>query len=67
MAAYKLPKDDPERKGKIQKALVKAAEVPLEVVRLSAEVKGLAEELEPIAPKSAISDVYVSRYQAGAA
>ncbi len=67
MAAYKLPKDDPERKGKIQKALVRAAEVPLEVVKLSAEVKGLADELEPIAPKSAISDVYVSRYQAEAA
>ena len=67
MKAYKLPKDDPGRKEAIQKALIRAAEVPLEVVRLAAEVKGLADDLEAIAPKSAISDVYVSRYQAEAA
>jgi len=67
MEAYRLPKDDPERKERIREALIRAAEVPLEVVKLAAEVKMLADEMEGIAPKTAISDVFVARYQADAA
>ncbi len=66
MEAYRLPKDAPERKEAIQRALIKAAEVPLEVMRLAREALSLAQDLEPIAPRAAASDVMVARYQAEA-
>ncbi|NPB04276.1 MAG: glutamate formimidoyltransferase [Thermotogae bacterium] len=67
MEAYGLPKDSPERRIKIDEALEKAAKVPLETALLSKEVLRLADQIEPIAPKSAHSDVSVARYQAEAA
>ncbi|MEO0215125.1 MAG: glutamate formimidoyltransferase [candidate division WOR-3 bacterium] len=65
MEVYKLPKE--ERGEKLKEALIYAAKVPLETARLSLDVLKLCKDLEPIAPKTAISDVYVARYQSVAA
>ncbi len=67
MKAYKIPRDNPDRKVAIQKALIYAAQVPSETLELSLRALELCRHLENIAPKSAISDVYVARYQAIAA
>jgi formiminotetrahydrofolate cyclodeaminase len=58
--AYSIPKDQPDREEILEKALVKAAEVPLE---LAEEVSGLIPVLEALEEKGsrlAISDVAVA-------
>ncbi len=62
MKAFKIPKE--ERGESLKNALIYAAKVPMETARLSIEVISLIPKLKEIAPKSAISDVYVSKYQA---
>jgi methenyltetrahydrofolate cyclohydrolase len=62
-AAYKLPRDDDaqkaERSKAIQAALQGAAAVPLETMRLCADVLELAEEAAPLLNRAVISDVVV--------
>ena len=56
MAAFKVPKDDPERKAKIQEATVVAAEVPLETARKCLEVLRQCVTAAEKGNKNAISD-----------
>jgi methenyltetrahydrofolate cyclohydrolase len=62
-AAYKLPRADAaqkaERSEAIQAALQSAAAVPLETMRLCADVLELAEEAAPLLNPAVISDVLV--------
>jgi formiminotetrahydrofolate cyclodeaminase len=55
MAALKIPKEDPSRKGKLQDSLVKAALVPLETAKLSYQTREIALKMEGI-KKDVISD-----------
>ena len=65
--AYKLPKGDPARVRATDRALLGAAEVPLTVARLSAEVLDLALEIGRIGNKNATSDAKVAEGLARAA
>ena len=70
-AAYKMPKDTPEQKTArteaIQKALVKAMEVPLKTLRICAGLMDAFAELGRIGNKNLISDVGVAAILAEAA
>jgi glutamate formiminotransferase len=57
MAAMSLPKDDPARGARMQKALVHAAEVPLETARQAAAAYRLAETAAPLCGPAVASDV----------
>ena len=67
MAAYKIPKDDPERPRAIDRALVGAAEVPLDTARAAATTLELAGEVGAIGNKNARSDAKVAGLLAHAA
>ena len=56
MAAFKLPKDDPERKAKIQEATIGASEAPLQTARKCLEVMEKALVAAERGNKNAISD-----------
>jgi len=62
MAALKLPKDDPERKTKMQAALKRAAEVPLKTARLSAEALAGLAICEGSVSAQVVSDYRSARY-----
>ena len=66
-AAYKRPKDDPERARAIDEALLGAAAVPLAVAGLAARVLHLAREIGRIGNKNARSDAKVAAGLARAA
>jgi len=68
VAAYKTPKDQPDRKDKIQEAMWEATDTPLGTLEACKKGVALAGELELIALKTAASDVNVglSMLQAGA-
>src|SRR5579871_1516071 len=66
-AAYKLPKDSPERPAAIQAALKHAAEVPLETAERATRVEAALAILEEIGSPSMASDVAVGRMMAEAA
>ena len=70
-AAYKLPKDTPERQvqrdAAITAALIGASEVPLETARACADVAALAELVATRGNPNAISDAAVSALLAHAA
>ena len=59
-AAYKLPKESPERAGAIEAALVDAAEVPLETARACADVAELAAVAAEDGNANALSDAGVA-------
>jgi len=59
-AAYRRPKDDPERARVIDEALLGAAAVPLAVAGLSTRVLHLARELARIGNRNARSDAKVA-------
>ncbi|MDI6893004.1 MAG: cyclodeaminase/cyclohydrolase family protein [Bacillota bacterium] len=67
MSAYRLPKDDAGRSGAIQAALRRAAEVPLETGRRSAEVMDLARMVAERGIPSARTDAAVALLMARAA
>jgi glutamate formiminotransferase / formiminotetrahydrofolate cyclodeaminase len=71
MAAYKLPQETSELKGRrdeaIQNAMKCAAQVPLEVARKSAGVFERLGQLEAISSPSMLSDVRVGRLMSAAA
>ena len=62
MAALKLPKDNPERKAKMQAALKYAAEVPLKTARLSAEALADLGACAGLVSAQVISDYRSARY-----
>jgi len=66
-AAYKLPKDSPERPGAIQAALQLATQVPLETAERATRVEAALAILEEIASPSMASDLAVGRMMAEAA
>lgn len=67
MAAYKLPKDVPEREGAIQTAMRDAAEVPLTVAEKALAVIELAAIAASKGNTNATSDAVVGAYLARAA
>jgi glutamate formiminotransferase/formiminotetrahydrofolate cyclodeaminase len=56
MAAYRIPKEDPDRDNRIQAATLYAAEVPLEVARKTLRVAELALFTAESGNKNAITD-----------
>ena len=56
MAAYKLPKNNPNRKQAIQKAILQAAQVPLSVANLASRTLELAKTAATIGNINAITD-----------
>lgn len=58
--AYSIPKEEPGRDEILEKALYEAAMAPLEIVKCSAEVSALIEELVVKGSRLAISDVGVA-------
>jgi glutamate formiminotransferase/formiminotetrahydrofolate cyclodeaminase len=65
-AAYKLSKDSPERSAAITKALVGAAQVPLETARLCAEAAELAASVAAKGNSNAVTDAGVAALLASA-
>lgn len=66
-AAYKTPKDTPNRSGAIAAALLGAARVPLETARAAARVAALAATVAEKGNPNAVSDAGVSALLAEAA
>jgi len=60
MGAYRLPKDDPARGAAIQVGLARAADVPLDVARLSVEVMRLADQAATLGNQNAATDAAVA-------
>ena len=58
--AYKIPKDDPRRPEAIDEALSAAARPPAEVVKRARRVLALAQTIEQIGNKNAVSDARVA-------
>jgi len=56
IAAYRLPKEQDDRDGRIQDALVGAAEVPRRTAAAASEVLDLAERIVPGANPNVVSD-----------
>jgi glutamate formiminotransferase/formiminotetrahydrofolate cyclodeaminase len=60
MEAYRRPKEDPDRGGAIQQAMIEAADVPLNVARMALEAMQLAEQVARQGNKNAASDAAVA-------
>jgi glutamate formiminotransferase/formiminotetrahydrofolate cyclodeaminase len=58
--AYKIPKDDPGRPQAIDDALLAAARPPAEVVKRARRLLALAQTIEQIGNKNAVSDARVA-------
>jgi glutamate formiminotransferase/formiminotetrahydrofolate cyclodeaminase len=58
--AYKIPKSDPRRAQAIDDALLAAAKPPAEVVRRASRLLALAQTMEQIGNKNAVSDARVA-------
>jgi len=65
-AAYKLPKDTANREDAIDKALIGAAQVPLETARLCAEAAELAATVAAKGNSNAVTDAGVAALLAAA-
>jgi len=66
MAAYKLPKDAPERPAQIEGALRQASIVPLRTAERCLEVLKLSERVAEHGNKNAVSDAGAAAWIAGA-
>lgn len=67
MTAYKLPKENKNRKEEIEKTLIYAMEVPRRVAGFAKEVETLAKKVVRIGNKNAISDAKTAGHLAKAA
>ena len=67
LEASRLPKDDPTRSEKLGAALSDAADSPLEIAQLAAEVEQLATDLEATGNRSLQGDANAAAELAGAA
>ncbi len=56
MAAYKRPKDDPDRQEAINQALIHAADVPMSVAKMALEAMEIAREVATKGNKNAATD-----------
>ena len=59
MAAYKLPKNSPEREEAIQKAIVHATDIPSRTAHCAAEALIALEDLSPVIHPNVASDLRV--------
>jgi len=59
MAAYKIPKDSPEREQAIQAALIRATDIPSRTANCAAEALRVLEELRAIIHPNVASDLQV--------
>jgi glutamate formiminotransferase len=59
MAAYKLPKDSPQRDKAIQDGLIRATEIPSRTAQCAAEALRVLEQLRPVIHKNVASDLQV--------
>jgi formiminotetrahydrofolate cyclodeaminase len=67
LEAARLPKDDPERARRLEQALSDAADSPLRIARLAAEVEQLARELVASGNRTLEGDANTAAELAGAA
>lgn len=67
LEASRLPKDDPARSERLGAALSAAADSPLEIARLAAEVEGLARDLAARGNRTLEGDANTAAELAGAA
>lgn len=67
LAAYREPKDDPDRAGHIAEALRDAADVPLRIAGIAAEVAERAAELAVLGNRNLIGDALTAVFAAEAA
>jgi formiminotetrahydrofolate cyclodeaminase len=67
LEASRLPKDDPTRSEKLDAALSDAADSPLQIAELAAEVKQLATDLAATGNRSLEGDANAAAELAGAA
>jgi formiminotetrahydrofolate cyclodeaminase len=67
LEAARLPKDDPERARRLEQALSDAADSPLGIARLAAEVEQLARELVASGNRTLEGDANTAAELAGAA
>lgn len=67
MAAYKLPKEEPNREEKIQEALRKAIETPFDLVECARDILKYSEVVAKWGNKNAISDAFSAAELARAA
>src|SRR5439155_14135781 len=58
--AYKIPKEDPRRSQTVDEALLAAARPPAEVVKRGRRLLALAQTIEHIGNKNAVSDARVA-------
>jgi glutamate formiminotransferase/formiminotetrahydrofolate cyclodeaminase len=58
--AYRIPKSDPSRAGRIDAALLGAARTPADVARRAARLMALAQEIKAIGNRNARSDATVA-------
>jgi glutamate formiminotransferase / formiminotetrahydrofolate cyclodeaminase len=58
--AYRIPKDDPSRRRRVDDALLVAARTPADVAQRAERVLQLANEIEQIGNKNAVSDARVA-------
>jgi formiminotetrahydrofolate cyclodeaminase len=59
-AAYSIPREEPGRDEMLESALVRAASVPMEILRETANIIDIAEQLAVKGSKLAVSDIGVS-------
>lgn len=67
MDVFRISKDDPTRKEKIQSAFKGAAETPLKIAQIAKEINVLAKEIQKIGNKNALSDAKTATYLSEAA
>lgn len=67
MAAYKLPKEEPNREEKIQEALKKAIETPFELIECARDILKYSEIVAKWGNKNAVSDAFSAAELARAA
>ncbi|MBI4473409.1 MAG: glutamate formimidoyltransferase [Acidobacteria bacterium] len=60
MAAYKIPKDSPEREQAIQAALIRATDIPSRTANCAAEALRVLEELRAVIHPNVASDLQVA-------
>lgn len=67
LAAYRKPKDDPDRASAISDALTDAADVPLRIAGIAAEVAERAAELAVLGNRNLVGDALSAVFSAEAA
>jgi methenyltetrahydrofolate cyclohydrolase len=67
LEAARLPKEDPERRARLDQALSEAADSPLEIARLAAQVEELARDLVAHGNRTLEGDAGTAAELAGAA